>query len=203
MDTTIIDEAGDLILEVTQRCDIGPSKSARFKVNREILKKVSQVFLSMLVGGHWKESDQTVVSLGEGHIAVTEVWLRVVHGIQLVYNLLFPELWQLIEAIDYFALDVTKFNAWFATWYTQQTLSFSPAEMMFPSWRFDHAKLFARCTHDLAYHRTGCIMEGNPSTLFSYHLPARILRMLASLANIRFILMLTIAQSSSTQQRVA
>ncbi|KAL9004687.1 MAG: hypothetical protein Q9188_002502 [Gyalolechia gomerana] len=108
---------------------------ARFRVNRDILKKVSQVFLGMLVGAHWKESLQTAVSLGEGHITVTEVWLRVVHNVKLIYNLLFPELWQLVEAIDHYDLDITAFNPWFATWHTQQPLPFKPAELLFPAWQ--------------------------------------------------------------------
>ncbi|KAL8940125.1 MAG: hypothetical protein Q9216_002979 [Gyalolechia sp. 2 TL-2023] len=172
---TIIDETGDLVVEVTQKYSDGTSRMATFKVNRGILKKASQVLLTMLVSPHWTGGPQTTVSLGEGHIRVTEVWLRVVHNVKLTYTLQFPELWQLVEAIDYYALDITAFNPWFANWYAQQPVPPKPAELLFPAWRFDHARAFAKCTRDLAYDHIGHIMEKNPSMLHQYHLPSRLI----------------------------
>ncbi|KAL8723802.1 MAG: hypothetical protein Q9181_007186, partial [Wetmoreana brouardii] len=179
MDVIEVDPAGDLFVDVNQSYDDGPPKSARFKVNKAVLKKVSQVLLGMLAGSHRRESTQSEVSLGDGHIAVTEVWLRVMHRTKLVYNLLFPELWYLVQTIDYYALDITRFNDWFATWYEQQNvLMFKSAELLFPTWRFDHAEGFAKWTCDLAYGHTGHITEKNPTELYQYHLPARLIQQL-------------------------
>lgn len=144
-DVIEIDDTGDLVVEVTQSYKDAPSKSAQFRVNKDILKKVSQVLLGMLVGTHWREGSKSLVSLGEGHIRVTEVWLRVAHRTKLVYSLQFPEIWHLVQAIDYYALDVTDFKEWFATWYHLHNASMlKPRQLLFPTWRFDHATGFAR-----------------------------------------------------------
>ncbi|KAI4126790.1 MAG: hypothetical protein LQ338_003575 [Usnochroma carphineum] len=179
MDVLNIDAKGDLVVAVTQTSKDATHRTAHFRVSKDILKNVSQVLLTMLVDPHWTKGSQSLVSLGEGHIAVTEVWLRIMHNTILVYNLLFPEIWHLVQAIDYYELDVTAFNDWFAAWYQKNNTSmFKPAELLFPTWRFNHAKGFARWTHDLAYQHTGHITEKNPTALYQYHLPARLIQQL-------------------------
>lgn len=177
MDVTDIADKSDLIVEVTETLDNGTSKTARFGVSKAVLTKVSSVFLGMLVGAHWKERSQSLISLGDGHLTVTEVWLRVMHETSLMYNLLFPDLWHLVQAIDYYDLEVTAFNDWFATWYQKaNSIVLKPAELLYPTWRFDHAKGFARWTRFMAYNHTGHITEKNPTKLIHYHLPSRLIR---------------------------
>ncbi|KAI4087059.1 MAG: hypothetical protein LQ344_007063 [Seirophora lacunosa] len=174
-----IDEDGDLIVEVTQTGNDPTAKTGSFtgtfRVNSDVMKKASQVFLAMLATARWKESSGSVVSLGENHVAVTELWLRVVHNAKLVHNLLFLEIWYLVQAIDYYALDATLFYPWFASAYAQNShmLEDKPAQLLFPTWHFNHAKAFAKCTHDLAYGQVRAITEKNPSDIYEYHLPAR------------------------------
>lgn len=181
-----IDEDGDLIVEVTQTGNDPTAKTGSFtgtfRVNSDVMKKASQVFLAMLATARWKESSGSVVSLGENHVAVTELWLRVVHNAKLVHNLLFLEIWYLVQAIDYYALDATLFYPWFASAYAQNShmLEDKPAQLLFPTWHFNHAKAFAKCTHDLAYGQVRAITEKNPSDIYEYHLPARQIRKLTS-----------------------
>ncbi|KAI4198733.1 MAG: hypothetical protein LQ348_001981 [Seirophora lacunosa] len=181
MDVVHIVEDGDLTIEVTQTSDDAPPKTGHFSVNEAVLMEASQVFLKMLVGADWKERLSGTVSL-KGHLTVTEVWLRVVHETKLVYSLLFPEIWQLVQAIDQYDLDVTLFSAWFASWFAQNSHELlKPAELLYPTWRFDHAKGFAKCTRDLAYKHTGHITEERPTKIHQYHLPARLMRKSAHL----------------------
>lgn len=176
MDFVPIDENGELFVEVVQTGNDPSAKTGsftrRFQVNRDVLTKASPVLRAMLATICWKDGSSDAVSLGEGFVAVTELWLRVVHDVKLVHNLLFPEIWLLVQAIDYYALDINLFKAWFADGYTRNAhLLVKPAELLFPTWRFDHAKGFAKCTRDLAYREVRHITEPNPSNLIQYHLP--------------------------------
>lgn len=170
MDIIDIDTQGDFVVEVIENSGSAPTN-------------------------HWKEASQSVVSLGEGHPIVTEVWLRVVHHAKLIYNLLLPEIWLLVQAIDYYALDITAFNEWFATWYQRLNFgSFIAAKLLFPTWRFNYARGFARWTHHLAYEDTGHITERNPTKLYQYYLPPRLIRKSSLVNPNRY--MLTTSQSN-------
>ncbi|KAL9597608.1 MAG: hypothetical protein Q9219_005047 [cf. Caloplaca sp. 3 TL-2023] len=179
MDIINIDENGDLIVEVIEKLPSKPPRFAQFKVRRDILVQMSQVFLGMLVGTKWKESLQNKVSLGEGSINVTELWLRVIHKTKLSYSLPFPDIWVLVEAVDYYDIDITLFNQWFAQWYELNGVwSGIPAERLYPTWRFDHASGFAAWTRFLAYNGTGHIEEKKPIPKTTYHLPSRLMQQL-------------------------
>ena len=196
-----VDGAGDLIVEVREESGYVDTaegrqseyKSARFRVSKGVLKQSSAVLLKMLVDPRWNEAAQDVVSLGEGTITATELWLRVLHKTKLPYDVELKEMWFLVQSIDYFQLDVTKFEAWFATWYekkvnhTVDALVVRARELLYPTWRFNHAKGFAHWTKFLAYNATGHVTESNPTELYNYHLPPRLIRKLS------FSLLVTIA----------
>ena len=185
MTLTVISEAGDLIVEVVQ-CDgvmYGANGNrasqvvGQFKVDRNVLIKASQPLLKLLLDPRWKEATRSVVSIGEGRVASTAVWLQVIH--KTIYDLTLPfeEMWHLVAAIDYYGLDVTIFKPWFAAWYAAHNPELLKARaLLFPTWRFDHAKGFARWTRYLAYAVSGHITEANPAKLYNYHLPSRIIR---------------------------
>ena len=124
MAVVIIDESGDLIVEVTEILEEMESfdnskitsKTQQFKVSTTVLTKATQTLATMLVNPYWKESDQCVVALGEGRVAVTETWLHVLHNTKSNSDLLLPDLWYLVQAIDYYELDVAKFKDVFAAW---------------------------------------------------------------------------------------
>ncbi len=185
MTLTVITKAGDLIVEVVQYnheihdADGNPASQevAQFRVERNVLIKASQPLLKMLLDPRWKKATQSVVSIGEGRAASTETWLRVIHKTTLNLIVPFEEIWHLVAAIDYYELDVTIFNDWFAAWYSAHNPELLNAhELIFPTWRFDHAKGFARWTRYLAYETKGHITEKNPTKLYNYHLPPRIIR---------------------------
>lgn len=185
MTLTVISEAGDLVVEVVQHDDDvwgadgnrGSQVVGQFNVDRKVLIEASQPLLKMLLDPRWKEATQSVVSIGEGRVASTEVWLRVIHKATLNLTLPFEEMWHLVAAIDYYELDVTIFNAWFAAWYAAHNPELLKARaLLFPTWRFDHAKGFARWTRYLAYEVSGHITEANPSKLYNYRLPSRLIR---------------------------
>ena len=187
MSLHIVNELGDLNVEIVENDETTRDANgnqvvkevARFQVSRDVLIKSSQPLLKMLLDRHWMEASQSIVSLGEGHVTATDIWLRVMHNTKLSYTAPFTEMWHLVAAIDYYELDVTKFNAWFAAWYEANTpLMLKPRELLYPTWRFDHAKAFARWTHYLAYEHVGHITEANPTKLYDYHLPSRIIRKL-------------------------
>ncbi|KAK0513132.1 hypothetical protein JMJ35_004118 [Cladonia borealis] len=184
---TVIAEDGDLIVEVVQysedtwNANSNPvsEEIAQFRVDRNVLIKASQPLLKMLLDPKWKEANQSVLSLNEGRVVSTEIWLRVIHKATINVIVPFREIWHLVAAIDYYDLDITKFNPWFAAWYSEcNTQLLKPRELLFPTWRFDHAKGFARWTRYLAYEEKGHITEANPAKLWSYHLPGRIIQQL-------------------------
>ncbi len=184
MTLIVIAEAGDLIIEVFQYkdewdADGNPASRevAQFRVDRNVLTKASQPLLKMLLDPRWKEATQSVVSIGEGRVSTTKIWLRVIHTATLNLTVPFEEMWHLVAAIDYYELDVTIFSPWFAAWYSAHNPELlKPRELLFPTWRFDHAKAFARWTRYLAYEVKGHITEANPTNLYNYHLPPRIIR---------------------------
>ena len=187
MAITVIQENGDLTVEIIEKSEDTFSanreavtlKTAHFIVDKAVLTKASQILLQMLTNPNWQESSKKVVSLGEGRIAVADIWLSVIHKTKLTYTLPFKDMWYLVEAIDYYQLDLKQFNAFFASWLEKSnTGTFKSAELLYPTFRFDHAKMFALSTRTLAYEVTGHIMEKNPSSLLGYHLPSRIIRML-------------------------
>lgn len=185
MTLTVISEAGDLIVEVVQydddTSDADGNRASQavgqFRVDRKVLIEASQPLLKLLLDPRWKEATQSAVSIGEGRIASTEVWLQVIHKAALALTLPFEEMWHLVAAIDYYGLDATTFNAWFAAWYDAHNPQLlKPRQLLFPTWRFDHAKGFARWTRYVAYEMKGHIAEANPTKLYRYHLPMRIIR---------------------------
>ena len=185
MTLTVITEAGDLIVEVVQYdheildADGNPAfrEVAQFKVDRNVLVKASQPLLKILLDPRWKKATQSAVSIGEGRLLATEIWLRVVHDAPNDLIVPLKEIWHLVAAIDYYGLDVTIFKRWFAAWYSAHNPELLNArELIFQTWRFDHAKGFARWTRYLAYETKGHVTEKNPTKLYNHHLPSRILR---------------------------
>ena len=89
----------------------------------------------------------------------------------------FTDMWHLVAAIDYYELDVTHFNDWFAAWYHKHNAELlNPRQLLFPTWRFNHTKAFAHWTRYVAYTGVGHVTERNPTKLYNYHLPSRIIR---------------------------
>lgn len=185
MTLTVISDTGDLIVEVVQYDDNTSDADgnravqtvAQFRVMRKVLIEASQPLLKLLLDPRWKEATQSVVSIGPGRAASTEVWLQVIRKAALNLTLPIKEIWHLVAAIEYFDLDVTIFNPWFASWYSANNPQLlKPRELVYPTWRFDHAKGFARWTRYLTYEEKGHIIEANPTKLINYHLHSRIIR---------------------------
>ena len=185
MTLTVISDTGDLIVEVVQyddnTSDADGNRASQavgqFRVDRKVLIKASQPLLKLLLDPRWKEATRSVVSIGEGCLTSTAVWLQVIHKAAFDLTLPFKEMSHLVAAIDYYALDITIFYAWFAAWYDAHNPALLKSRtLLFPTWRFDHAEGFARWTSYLAYARSGHITEANPTNLVNYHLPSRLIR---------------------------
>ena len=185
MTLTVISDTGDLVVEVVQydddTSDADGNRASQavgqFRVDRKVLIKASQPLLKLLLDPRWKEATKSVVSIGEGRIASTAVWLQVVHQATLDLTLPLKDKGHLVAAIEYYDLDVAIFKPWFAAWYGPHNLELVNARrFLFPTWRFDHAKAFARWTRYLAYGMSGHITEENPTKLSKYHIPSRIVR---------------------------
>ena len=108
---------------------------------------------------------------------MTEVWLQVIHNKPPTYAVPFVRLWHLVAAIEYYILDLSLLQDWFEGWYDNIDISSLPErELLYPTWRFDHAGGFAECTRHLAYAETGHLTEENPSPLNELHLPKCVIR---------------------------
>lgn len=169
----------DLMVEVTERSDnpFVPTRTVSFRVSKDALRRASPVLREMLAGQHWRESFESRLSLGEGSITVSHVWLRIIHEAQLTYKMPFHKVWHLIQAVDYYDLNIGLFKDWFARWYERLDLKIrKPSELLYPRWRFDHACGFARWTRTIAYADKGHLTESNPTGFYQYHLPARLIR---------------------------
>lgn len=191
-----IDPNGDLIVTVVESnegdskvIDISgrlPSNSytAEFKVQRKVLIESSQVCKVMLAGSGFLESRKNSVRLEKDRAISMELWFRVLHKVPPVSNDLVPlaGLWDLVVVADKYAFDIKKLYAWFAWWYekrnaeVQNTLMLLPRGLLYPVWRFDHAKGFMAVTKRVVYCTTGHIVESNPTKHFELHLPSRIIR---------------------------
>ena len=187
MGIVVIDPAGDLIIEFSEkREDIQSAhagelthRTEQFKVCKSALKEASEYFRIMLADSSKFAESSTDVIHEKGHIAVSEVWLRVIHKKSPKFDIPLDEIWYLAEAINYYRLDITTFNPWFATWYQKADFKGFRSklrQLLFPTWRFDHAKGFMMWTRALAYVHVGHITEKNPTRLGHHHLPPRIIR---------------------------
>lgn len=89
------------------------------------------------------------------------------------------ESWYLTAACDKYNLDITHLKVWFEMWYKRQNLQLIDLkELLFPPWRFDHARGFGFATKTLVYGEAGHIMESNPTNVLDHHLPPRVIRKL-------------------------
>ncbi|KAL8856868.1 MAG: hypothetical protein Q9178_006585 [Gyalolechia marmorata] len=193
MSTTIIAKDGDLTVEITEYDYkvIWPSdqpvirQCQSFLVSREVLKDSSDVLKSML-GGEWREANQSIVTLKDITVPAIEIWFQVLHEVNPNYNVPIPAIWHLANIGQQFRFDILKLKDWFAEWYERQPVDLwytnyksipDPRCLLYPCWVFDHYEGFMRITSFCAYRYAGHIMEINPSRHQDLHLPARVIRM--------------------------
>lgn len=89
------------------------------------------------------------------------------------------ESWYLTAACDKYGLNINCLYHWFREWYEWQNIQLiKPEELLFPCWRFNHAKGFKLATKTLVYGEAKHIMESNPTEVLDHHLPARVIRKL-------------------------
>ncbi|KAL9634571.1 MAG: hypothetical protein Q9164_004018 [Protoblastenia rupestris] len=192
----VIDEDGDLMVEVIEteilindterRTQV--VKKAEFKVSREILINNSRVFATMLRTDFYKEGSRNRIRLEDDNVMSMEIWLRVWHKLSNIYTAKLEEMWHLVAACDKYHLDITLLKPWYALWYQNHDIDhyyanwsnhrkdnrvLSPRSLLFPCWRFDHAKGFMEATHFLVYNSTGHVTEYNPTPYYRYHLESR------------------------------
>ena len=204
MAVTVIDESGDITVEVTEYDDElknGDGKRSvkqihQFRVSKAVLSKNSTVFAAMFVPSHWRETQMELVKLEEDSVASMNIWLRILHGTRTDPDHCVPleEMWRLVAACDKYHFNLSLLKPWFAEWYKKYDIEqcyrnwainhdrghridrLDPRSLLYPCYIFDHAKGFKRATHFLSYHDFGHITEYNPTTHLNLRLPSRIIR---------------------------
>ena len=223
MAITVIDENGDLTVEVIEYDDELKSgngersvkRTQQFRVSKEILTNNSTVLAVMLLPSHWRESQMELVKLEEDSVASMDIWLRILHGTDLDHYVPLEEMWRLVAACDKYHFNISLLKPWFADWYKKYDIDqyyknwafkddhsiirLNPRSLLYPCYIFDHAKGFKRATRFLSYHSAGHITEYNPTTHLDLRLPSRIIRKMSYLS---LVLVANLAyQNSSMQQR--
>ena len=210
MAVTIIDENGDLTVEVIEYDDKlkngngnRPIKQTQqFRVSKVVLSKNSTFFTAMFAPSQWRESRTELVKLEEDSVASMNIWLRILHGTHPNYCVPLEEMWRLVAACDKYHFNLSLLKPWFAEWYEYKkydieqyyknwafndnpalrNLRLNPRSLLYPCYIFDHAKGFMRATHFLSYNARGHITEYNPTTHLHLHLPSRIIRKMSYLS---------------------
>ncbi len=191
----IIDEAGDLIIRVSElekieedENNISGGRGApmnrveEFRVRKSTIMESSPVFNALLSRERFAESTQETVVLKGDHITSMEILFRILHDAPLQSTLDVPveEMWPLVVAAEKYDLDIAIFQEWFKDWYRLTRIDLSKtseaAKLLYPCWIFDHASAFAAMTRLLAYETVGHIMETNPTRHLELHLPSRVIR---------------------------
>lgn len=130
----------------------------------------------MLGSPNWKEAKKSAIVVEDHHVLTMGIIFQFLHNVPLTYNTPLTEIWHLVATIDYYDLPGRLFRPWFASWYSSQNIKqMKPSELLFPTWRFDHAEGFAASTKHLAYSTFGHTRESNPTELYQLHLPPRII----------------------------
>ena len=199
MATTVIDNDGNLTVEVIEYNDKAQDGNGnklvehkqQFRVRREVLTKHSDVFAAMF-RPHWKEAEQESIKLEEDSVASMDIWFRLLHHTELVYDVRLEEMWRLAAAGNKYHFDIKMLKPWFAKWYQKHDVDqyytnwgtkdkremypLDPRSLLFPCWRFDYAKGFMRATHFLTYNCFGHITEQNPTIHQDRRVASRVIR---------------------------
>lgn len=202
MPIEIIDKAGDLTVELIEYDEEVQDSSGNkhvkrtqlFLVRREVLIKSSSTFKAMLHPSHWREAQTDLIELGEDSVASMDIWFRIIHNTDLIYNVPLEEMWRLVTACDKYHFDLGLMKTWFADWYQRHNINqyyenwaitstdrhhthlLDPRSLLYPCWIFDHAKGFMRATHFLAYNSFRHITEHNPTIHRDLRLENRVIR---------------------------
>ncbi|KAL8978900.1 MAG: hypothetical protein Q9205_005635 [Flavoplaca limonia] len=196
MSTIIIDNEGDLLVEVVEWDheqewpDRKPiiRKTQHFWVWRQVLKDSSRVFKNML-GGEFRERHQDSIKLQDWTISCIKIWLQALHNVRQDYDVPIEATWHLAKMGEYYGFDILKLKDWFADWYQRQPVDRwyinresddvpNPRWLLYPCWIFDHYKGFMKATEFCTYHYCGHITEHNPTRFRDLHLPQRIIQQL-------------------------
>jgi len=211
---TTIDRNGDLTIRVIEydehaRGSDGQRlihQTGEFLVSRKVLTDGSSYFEGMFRRNNFTEAAQTVVELCGHRVKTMEIWFLLLHGSSLdaayrsehefalatTYTVKLEEIWYLVDACDYFQFGIQLAWKWFEEWYKQhaEAARKDPQKFLYPTWRFNHAEGFAAATRTLAYGGIGHVMEENPTKLYQFHLPPRIIQQLnAAKGRLRTVLL--------------
>ncbi|KAK7538466.1 uncharacterized protein J3D65DRAFT_694829 [Phyllosticta citribraziliensis] len=180
---------GDLTVRVIEYEEIDsdgnmePAFATDFCVQKEILKKRSPVFASML-GPHWREGKQKLIELHEDTgISTTaiHVWLRIFHGDgdskETCGKVNHEHLWHVYEAAQKYRLEIDDAKAWFDLWWNAHELEVDcriANQLLFPCWAFRHLRAFGYVTKIVVYNEAGYISPVNPTPHKDLQLPDKI-----------------------------
>lgn len=188
---------GDLILKLdeTERIDPRPQRGphtktttvAAFKVKRATMTSLPHSYkknhsvLKVMLTGSFRKVIQTTVKFGDDDQEALTFFLYIVHQ-KLIKRMSMCSLkvaWPLVRIFDKYNVSMKPLaEKWFAQWYEAQgdkISAFSPRELLYPCYKFNHAPGFYKASRDSVYNVAGHITEHNPTNLRDLHLPQRII----------------------------
>ncbi|KAL8950569.1 MAG: hypothetical protein Q9222_003403 [Ikaeria aurantiellina] len=199
MDTTVIVDGGDLIVEVTELdyntldADKKPTifQTHNFRVLRDTLANASLYFNTLLRAGGFKETSKDMVELKDDSVAAMKIWFQILHHVKPDHLVPLVTVWNVAAAGKKYGLEMGPLSAWFADWYdgnrSQIDLWYSnavkenkvpgiesPCCLLYPCFLFDHWRGFRRVTEFCAYNFAGGIEEVNPTRHRDLRLPHRV-----------------------------
>ncbi|KAL8828413.1 MAG: hypothetical protein Q9170_006612 [Blastenia crenularia] len=170
-----------------------------FLVDRNTLRRNSMHLNAMLdPHGRFKEATMDHVVFEDDCVEAMEIWFRIMHNRPVDNsNVGIAVVRQLIGAADKYSLNLTHIYDWFGVWYEQwdppcdhpNDEALLVGQLLYPTWRLNHADGFAFVSEYLAYNSMGHTMEVQPYDNLHLHLPSRVIQQLnAARGRLRTIL---------------
>lgn len=137
------------------------AKPVALKVNKELLSQCSSWFNRVLYpsfGRKWKETDQGFIKLSGDRADTMRLLFDIIHGKDFSRNDLattpVSQIYHLIAECDKYQIRMSGIKLWFEKWYNSReeailSRTLRPAELLFPTYYFNHAKGFARASKNL------------------------------------------------------
>jgi len=169
-----------------------------FLVKKQVINKHSRT-LGMLLARHSSSGRAAeTFTIKDDSIASMEICFRTIHDASTLTSMVpLEEIWHL--TVDFviihipivclhcfkaagikYDLDGKMLFDWFGRWYqwfeAEHATNLLCRELLYPCWRFNHARGFLEATRVAIYRNVGPVMERNPTKHYECHLPSRVIR---------------------------
>ena len=160
------------------------SRTLDIRVKKSLLN-ISPVFHAMIFST-WEERRKALIELKDMNTIATETVFREFLQCPKTEpggdDARIEAVWEVLKVLDYYDLEAAVMNDWFDHWYavasrkddTEPDTEFY-RKLLYPAYKFNHAKAFQRATKVLAYNVGQSITESSPIDVDHLHLPRRVL----------------------------